>query len=458
MSTISAYGLEGLLGSYLQLLENAPWSVERLFREVGQQAPLKVENISGVETIGIDTEVAVEMLKSFAEKRLADEHKPEILSAEKEALRKMFLRHFKASTVTTTPVKKVHIQPFPLRKQMLMVTPDYMTTGRNFSDRINIRRKWEAAKHALTLAGITITAQDSMQPENLIDCFPRDRVFFIGRVAYIPDDTKSYGALIHHPDLNPHQKKRVLKDMERYAQNRIRLEPFLQARGYQICPVPGAWFEGGNIIPHMPSRTIFLGEAPRSDISPEDYNHFRNLLQAAINKTQREKWTIVPVPLQVVYDTTSQDHDNETSFFHDFGSGFDDDFDNDFSMGGYDNDREASEERHSIFYHLDIGFSKRLFHGEHLICPDVTDAQTYQKIKDIIGRDKIIEIDQEDAIRGSACSVSHGKTIVMSGVSESLKLKIQSRGYSIITAADYGMDSFDFESAGVDCLTNELAL
>ena len=217
----------------------------------------------------------------------------------------------------------------------------------------------------------------------------------INGVAYLPDLQKLL-------QLRPH----YTPESADYAGQMKQMEEALHARGVKTVTVEGAWFEGGNIVRHFGSRTLFAGIAA----AWSSLESAQRLL-AAVNAREEEKWSLMPVTLTNYTD----------------------------------------------MYHMDTGMSEELPHGEVMISPRLTDSETYEIICDIVGQENIIELTDDEAKALETNMIDVGNTLVMTGVCASLEEKLTARGYSVITPADYGRESFEVARGGVHCMTNDVA-
>ena len=108
------------------------------------------------------------------------------------------------------------------------------------------------------------------------------------------------------------------------------------------------------------------------------------------------------------------------------------------------------------YYHLDTGMSEPLMNGEVLLCRDMTSFESYESIVDVIGTQNVIELTSQEGQQRSANLVSNGHNVVMSKCSDRLRGELEKRGYTIITASDFGFSDFDSTIGDAHCLVNEV--
>jgi N-dimethylarginine dimethylaminohydrolase len=274
-------------------------------------------------------------------------------------------------------------------RTLVMIPPYEHGAHDGVEGKIQLIRKWLSICHALVRAGAHVEIAEPPKGANFFErckeVYTRDRYAMIGDTAYLPDMYEASGQNIGEVLLTQMEKE-------------------LQAQGVKTVVVDGAWFEGGNVVRHYKSRTIFIGIDCKS--STEDS---AQMLLTAVNKTQKEPWKLVTVPLTNLPD----------------------------------------------MYHLDTGMSDELPHGEVMISPKVTDEKTYKIIRDIVGEENIIELTDEEAKGLVTNTVNVGDTLVMTGTSDSLRQKLAER-YSVVMPDDYGLETFGFGHGGVRCLTNDV--
>jgi N-dimethylarginine dimethylaminohydrolase len=286
-----------------------------------------------------------------------------------------------------------------IKRKLIMAGPEELTFGDDPEGKTQIFREWFCIRHALLKAGAHLEIIPPSNRGGIREVYTRDRYVMIGGTAYLPDAQKLQ-------DLNDAgDLSTPADDIESYKGEIAQIQKELNSRGVTTVIVKDAWFEGGNVVRHASSRTIFVGiDDPWSSEASA-----QNLVDA-INKTQPHNWSMVPVPLTNMPD----------------------------------------------MYHLDTGMSEELPHGEVMISPRVTNKQTFNKIAGIVGRDNIIRLSNGDAENLATNMIDVGDTLILTGNCKKLRRKLAGRGYKVILPADYGQDNFEFGLGGVHCMTNDI--
>lgn len=271
---------------------------------------------------------------------------------------------------------------------VVMASPQKLSEGRDIQERMQIFKEWLCIRHALLEAGARLEVLNPAEDEGgLREVYTRDRYVLINGTAYLPD---------------PEHISRFSYDADEYKGEIRQIAKHLQEDGIKTVFVP-AWFEGGNVIRHFRSRTIFVGL--EGNTQEQDVGE----LLKAINGTQGDAWTAVPVPL------TNVD-----------------------------------------MYHMDTGMSEELPNGEILLSPLLTDVDTYERICEIVGYENVIQLFDDEADRLATNMISVGDTLVMTGVCDDLRGELAARGYKIVMPDDYGQEDFEFGLGGVHCMTNDV--
>ncbi len=347
-----------------------------------------------------------------------------LIPEEKEFLRSALKGDF-ASVSLDAPTKmpremalETHIPAAPLAVLMMSPVHDYLGLN-SLSARLDIFRRWLAVRQALEDHGVAVedagaqveamaVAKDSPASGAAADkptltMFARDKYFVIGQTAFLPDVEVLRDLLPQKlPGFDGIQNMidDYSRDVDFYAQ-------YMAQAAYDVVKVTGAWFEGGNLVPHAPSSTVFMGMEPYWDNSRS-----AQLLNAAINhvlaQNGQEPLAVTPITL-------------------------------------------AKPEE---FYHLDLGLSEPLQNGEVLFYPDVTDYRGGYAIEVAVGGDNIIIIDDDDAKAFATNLVASGNALIMTGGGDGLRETLNARGYVAIGPQDYDVDSFVIGNGGVHCMTN----
>jgi N-dimethylarginine dimethylaminohydrolase len=269
---------------------------------------------------------------------------------------------------------------------------------------MQMRATWEAGNSAIEAAGGRVTAIDGSSAEGgKREIFTRDRFVMVGNKAYLPD--------IDYWSASDPEYAGYKSEIDQARTN-------LQQRGVQTIDVKGAWFEGGNIIQHMKSGTIFMG------LAPDDDPQSAQKLITAINETQTDKRTMVAVPMT------------------------------EFDPNG--------------IYHLDLALSEPLANGKMLFDENITDDHTRARIEDIVGKDNIIPMTRDEAVMGSANILQVGNTAITTNISDRLKTELNKSGITTVSSADFadtGIKSIDdaidrdglgIGNGGIRCMGNQI--
>ncbi len=152
--------------------------------------------------------------------------------------------------------------------------------------------KWEGLRRAVEFSGAKVTVQnasDENSPE-YISC--RDSYAMVGNIVYRPDPV-SPGGKNHraHGEAYPCLLQRL--------EGGGRLAKFFKTENQQVEIVKGTWFDGGNVIVHPQSKTVFFG---MNSYEAAEINYLidAKVLETTLNVTQESVWTVFPVPLKEV--------------------------------------------------------------------------------------------------------------------------------------------------------------
>lgn len=288
----------------------------------------------------------------------------------------------------------------PLRR-LLMAGPEEHAEEHIPEDKEQIFREWFCLRHALVRADAMLDIIPASDEGGVREVYTRDRYVLIGDIAYLPDPQELQ-------DMNDAgELDTPWEDIQCYKGEIAQIEKTLREKGVKTVTVKGAWFEGGNVVRHFSSRTIFVGID-----DPWSSEESASKLISAINVTQPRKWSMVPVTLT--------------------------------------NPEEM--------YHLDTGMSEELPYGEVLISPRVTDRKTLDKIKKIVGQKNIISLSDQDAKNLATNMIDVGDTLILTGTCKKLRRILQRRGYKVVMPSDYKQKDFEFGLGGVHCMTNDIPL
>ncbi len=371
------------------------------------QAPISIEG----NTIKFDQEQAQEMVANI----------PQIFdlrpSADLRQLQEKILQEFQTSVVHLKDPETESPSCSPdMQKHFMMVSLDHMPFFYYPKECLETRGKWEALKRAVEFSGAKVTVQNANDRKNPQYFSCRDTYTMVNNIAYL-SDPKSPGAQILK------MAESMFPAISQRIDDSTRLQAFFSQRD-QISQILGnTWFDGGNVIVHPRSRTVFWGmESYKGNMGIHlDGAH---ILQKTLNETQGQDWTVLPVLL-------SQMNKDPVLRMEDMVS-----------------------QKQTPFYHLDMGMSEPLENGEVFIYPDMTYPYIFQKISDIVGQENILSITYEEGEKRSANMISNGMSIIMSSPSDRLKNLLHERGYQIISAQDFGVDRLGFTDADPHCLTN----
>ncbi|MBI1326944.1 MAG: hypothetical protein GC136_04800 [Alphaproteobacteria bacterium] len=286
--------------------------------------------------------------------------------------------------------------PIPLTdgakpREVYMTNPAMdLRPGASRYDPAGVLQKWTAVYDALQRCGAEITIIEQSEDSTPTEqmIFPRDRAILLGDKAYVPHSASA------HPRC--------------YAP----FHSFLEGEGYDVIKTLSPQWQGGNVRVDRQTQTIFWGY----DSEEWELENLQEHTFPLIKETQDIDWNIVPVYLK---------------------------------------DHRIALKNSSIdiptIYHMDMGLSERLEGGELLFAPALTDEKTADTIREIIGRDNIIEIDRVNALNGAANLNFSGRNIV----ADIETPELVERGYQTITAAHYGLPSFEVRKGRTHCLTLE---
>jgi N-dimethylarginine dimethylaminohydrolase len=241
-------------------------------------------------------------------------------------------------------------------------------------------RNWEGLTRAVEQAGGTVERMpESFDSGSYLETWTRDTAFILNGVAYMPD-----------PEI-------VAEDVRL---DQIQLEPVLKAQGYEVVYVQGAYFEGGDILVDPQGQKIFMGTDTDNAASPA-------LLEKAINETQAQDWSMVPVP---------------------------------------------TEGTDGSFYHLDT-FMGILPNGEVMLYGEGA-LDDGASIRAAIDPERIIPVTEEQALALGTNFAEVNDTVILTNDDLEIRSALQERGYEVIMPADVGADSFQVGRGGAHCLTN----
>ena len=313
-----------------------------------------------------------------------------------------------------------------LRKHFIMVTPHAQLDRGNAQTRVDIMAKWEAVRRALKLSGAKVTVLDSRANDSVTDIMCRDDFTFVNGIALMAK-RESIEELSKPIEVNgittTSFSKGELKLIEEKLQHKDHIKTVLEGRDIRVQEIDYGHFDGGNTIVYPKRKIVFFGMTVADISMPDNIATFK-AFEKTLKETAGEEWQAFPVPLQEMNTETMRVAE------------------------------KLMRAGQFVPYHLDLGMSEPLTRGEVLMYPDITDPESYNRMKEIIGEDNIIPITREEAADGSAGCICNGNVLIMSKVSDRLRSILEDKGYTVITAKDFGLDNFSFQGAESHCYTN----
>jgi N-dimethylarginine dimethylaminohydrolase len=366
----------------------SPAKLSALQLDIAQYIPLIVQG----RQVTIDEAVlegVLELDSNYAQNPLSPEQFDEL----KEKLKAQF--NAMARPLSFDAAELENEAPVTQRT-LVMASPEKLADTYKLEIKTRIFEDWFCVRHALVTAGAHIEiVPPTLKDGGFREVYTRDRYIIVGDTAYLPDPS-----IITAKNF-PTSSQESIRD---YPKEIVQIEKTLQNMGVKTVTVKDAWFEGGNVVRHYRTNTLFFGIDFRT--KEEDGQK----LLDAINATQPEKWTVEPVKLTNM----------------------------------------------PTMYHLDTGMSEELPHGEVMISPLVTDSATYEKIRAIVGWKNVIPLSNDEALGMATNTIDVGETLLMTKNFPALRGVLIECGYKVIMPSDYGMESFEFGEGGVHCMTNDI--
>ncbi|MES2728576.1 MAG: hypothetical protein V4621_00565 [Pseudomonadota bacterium] len=339
---------------------------------------------------------------------------PQTLSAaDREATVSALQDQFLATQLAIPNLKPEMTQVAP-QVSVMRVSPDQISKGSFYGQRIAERAVWEMGNKAIAAAGgqvISIDGADEAGGKR--EVFARDRFVMVGDTAYLPDIAK-YGEI--------YGAEPGSKAYHAYEGEIDQARAYLMRQGIETVDVKGAWFEGGNIVQHAQSRTIFMGIEPGRDTESA------TALVDAINTTQSlqdGRYSMVAVPME-----------------------------------GYDPQG---------VYHLDLALSEQLPGGKVLFDATITDAYTADKIATTFGPQNMIAMTTDEAVAGAANILVVKDTAVLTREIPRIQTVLEQAGVNTISARDFEApatpllndilerDQFMYGNGGMRCMGQVIA-
>ena len=331
-----------------------------------------------------------------------------------------FMERFKRAEVhLKDPEVDVILVSENASKHFMMVSPHRMPFFYWPEEQLEKWSRWEALRRAIVVSGAKVTVQDSRDEDNPKYFVCRDSYAFVNNTAYVSDYRSPFGQMM----------KGVFEDMvgmQDKTSDGPRLHDFFRKRGQMCAVLEEGEFDGGNIIVHPQSRTVFMG------MENHGMGMHMNMMAAesfqdALNRTQNARWEIVPVVLR------KQDKD-PISGIH-----------------------AMMEKNSTPFYHLDTGMTEPLAGGEVLIYPGMTIPECLAEIVGRVGPDNIVPVTREEGERRVLNLISNGWNIIASDPSDRLRDEFRERGYCVLSARDFGVKRLGMSDADPHCLTNVIS-
>ena len=321
--------------------------------------------------------------------------------------------------------------PQEIQKHFLMVSPHQVSADCPPQMRVEHAARWTAAKTAIEMAGAKVTGHFDPDRNPINYTFCRDRYIKINNTVYMNDiDTLEERKKIAREQASDAGMENVLrKSIDTMSNNREQtgsLAQFFKGHGYTTKIVRGGFLQGGQSIVHAPSKTLFAGIATRGTLEHQDAIESLLALRQAIQSVEGAAWSIVPL---------EADH---------------------FSLATSTEMMFGSRREEFSFYHLDLAMSEPLQNGEVLLYEGIFEPRDLEKIRSIVGEENIIPLTLEEASSTTANLVSNGMNIVTSTVSPRLREILEGKGYTLITAEDFGLEKLSFQAGSVHCMTNEM--
>lgn len=300
----------------------------------------------------------------------------------------------------------------------IVVTHDDSAKGRGVlitsDDRIlnlHDRLKLHALRESFIRSGVAVAGRAAgVRPAPL---WVRDAYFLAKDIAYVADASGRNGV-----DLTMNDKGDLVVDesVQNTVAKRIDdVDEMLRHMGQRSLLLRACYFEGGDLIPDFDHGRLFYGSRYQSS------TYDMAVMARFVRRFEKLDYEVIPVK-------TDRQH-----------------------------------------YHLDIGLSPALPDGTFLASSSLGydggyTQDGYDALSDIVGKNRLITIDYEDAMALSANLTVVGNTLFMTACSPPLRDKLERRGFVVnappynlldpachrrIGAKDYG--------GGVHCLTNEFS-
>ncbi len=289
----------------------------------------------------------------------------------------------------------------PDQKKFFMIDPHEISQGLPYNLRVAEYKKWAIVGNLIEHAGGEVsTLRGANEDGGKRETFTRDRYVLIDGTAYIPD-SNAYINMATKAGVTLENARTM---GEAYESEIQQTKNFLESQNVPVKKVEGSWFEGGNIIVDHKTNTIFMGlETDR------DNRQSAQKLVDVINSSNSSKYSLIGIPLV----------------------------------------------NQSVYYHLDLGMSDALPKGnEIMLSPHLTDPLTLEIIKEKIGKDRVIMLDENEPVGTTNLVSPSGNNLVLTTATPERMADLSQRGYHIIQNRDMG--DLTLAAGGVRCMANEL--
>lgn len=218
------------------------------------------------------------------------------------------------------------------------------------------------------------------------------------------------------------------------------LQPEMHTLRHFVRDTPGLSFvelggrlDGGNIVPYIPGGVLFAG------VTHNDAKH-------ATHAIQRMLGHIPDADLQLLYRRKQSEHlPSHLEASHALQS----------QTGRCVVPIHVRSEHTGQFYHLD-GALGVLPSGEAVVCREVLGHAALGLLDKYIGRERIIPVSREEALKGAANLITVGAHVIAPYAPLSMREALGNRGYTVLTPKDVGLAEGAWMFApmgGVRCAT-----
>ncbi|MAY99597.1 MAG: hypothetical protein CMH32_03615 [Micavibrio sp.] len=270
---------------------------------------------------------------------------------------------------------------------------------------------WAALKSAIEDHGYTVVTPEVDHEENPMVYWTRDSYVEVDGHALLPD-ARVYKQNVSACDeedaaeCSSADEAFLESTKNEYVARTEQTARFMKEKGIDAEVISGHWFEGGNVILHEKSKTVFLGVPEWADKETAE------VLAVRVSEIKGEAWSGVAVPLE-------------------------DD--------GY-------------FYHLDTFMSDEMNDGSVLFYADATDESTARLIesKILASGGEVYQLSSDEAnARQSNFLELDTHSVIMIDENERIQSILESKGYEVSTPGQKGIDKYEWSWSGPRCQTNK---